>query len=73
MSLQSRFLVLSIKEQICLIIFILTIFSALVIICLPCSFGYEILREDYKQKKSIFIINIKNISILVLIIKDIIF
>ena len=54
MSLQSRFLVLSIKEQVCLIIFILTIFSALVIICLPCSFGYEILREDYKQKKKYF-------------------
>lgn len=54
MSLQSRFLVLSINEQICLIIFILTIFSLLVIICLPCSFSYEILREDYKQKKKYF-------------------
>ena len=54
MSLQSRFLVLSIKEQVCIIIFILTIFSVLVIICLPCSFGYEILREDYKQKKKYF-------------------
>ena len=54
MSLQSRFLTLSIKEQVCLTIVILTLFSILVILCLPCSFSYEILREDYKQKKKFF-------------------
>ena len=54
MSIHSRFLTLSIKEQVCLTIFLLTVFSVLVILCLPCSFSYEILREDYKKKKRFF-------------------
>ena len=54
MTLQRSFLTLSIKDQVCLTIFILTIFSILVILCLPCSFSYEILREDYKKKKKFF-------------------
>ena len=54
MSIHSRFLTLSIKEQVCLTIFLLTVFSLLVILCLPCSFSYEILREDYKKKKRFF-------------------
>ena len=54
MSIHSRFLTFSIKEQICYIILILTIFSVLVILCLPCAFTFEILREDYKNKKRFF-------------------
>ena len=54
MSIHSLFLTLSIKEQVCLTIFLLTVFSVLVILCLPCSFSYEILREDYKKKKRFF-------------------
>ena len=54
MSLLSRFLTLTIREQVCLTITLLTIFSFLVILCLPCSFSYEILKEDYKQKKKFF-------------------
>ena len=54
MSIHSRFLTLSIKEQVCSTIFLLTVFSVLVILCLPCSFSYEILREDYKKKKRFF-------------------
>ena len=54
MSILSCFLTLSIKEQLWITILILTIFSLLVILCLPCSFSYEILMEDYKRKKAIF-------------------
>ena len=45
---------LSIKEQIGITIVVLTIFSILVILCLTCSFSYEILKEDYKQKRLYF-------------------
>ena len=54
MSLQSKFLTLSIKRQICITIIILTIFSIFVILSLICAFSYEILKEDYKQKKLYF-------------------
>ena len=54
MSVYSRFLTLSIKEQLWITILILTIFSAMVILCLPGSFSFEILMEDYKRKKSYF-------------------
>ena len=54
MSLHSRFLTFSIKEQVCYTLFLLTIFSLLVILILPCSFTYEILKEDYKSKKKYF-------------------
>ena len=67
MSVPSNFLTLSIREQLCLTILILTIFSLLVILCLPGSFSYEILMEDYKRKKKFFIMNIWNIFKLVFI------
>ena len=54
MSPQKSFLTLSIKEQIYILIIFLTLFSILVILCLCCSFSYEILKEDYKQKKLYF-------------------
>ena len=54
MSLQTSFLTLSIKEQIYILIIFLTLFSIIVILCLCCSFSYEILKEDYKQKKLYF-------------------
>ena len=54
MSVPSSFLTLSIKTQIFITILILTLFSVLVILCLPGSFSYEILMEDYKRKKSFF-------------------
>ena len=54
MGVPSQFLTLSIKEQLFITILILTIFSVLVILCLPGSFSYEILMEDYKKKKRFF-------------------
>ena len=45
---------LSIKEQVFIIILLSTIFSLIVILCLPCSFSYEILKKDYKRKKKYF-------------------
>ena len=54
MSLQASFLTLSIKEQICILIIFLTLFSIIIILCLCCSFSYEILKEDYNQKKLYF-------------------
>ena len=54
MSVPSSFLTLSIREQLCITILILTLFSLLVILCLPGSFSYEILMEDYKKKKKFF-------------------
>ena len=54
MSITSKFLTLSIREQLLITIIILTIFSIIVILCLPISFSYEILMEDYKKKKKFF-------------------
>ena len=54
MSVPSQFLTLSIKDQLWITILILTIFSLVVILCLPGSFSYEILMEDYKRKKKFF-------------------
>ena len=54
MTIQSQFLTLSMKEQIFITIIALTCFSIFVMLCLTCSFGYEILKEDYKQKKLYF-------------------
>ena len=54
MSLHSHFLTLSIKEQLFITILVLTSFSIIVILVLPGSFSYEILREDYKKKKTFF-------------------
>ena len=54
MSLKSRFLNLPIKEQICICILFLNLFSLLVILSLTCSFCYEAMKEDYNQKKVYF-------------------
>ena len=54
MSLQSRFLTLSMKEQIYITIIILTIFCILVVISICCSLSYEFLKDDYKKKQLYF-------------------
>lgn len=54
MNLKSNYLTLSMKEQICFAIVLLTAFSILVILSLVCTFCYEIFKEDYKQKKLYF-------------------
>ena len=51
MSIKSRFLTLSMKEQICLAIIFLTLFCISVILCIFGSLSYEILKADYNQKK----------------------
>ena len=51
MSIKSQFLTLSMREQICLTIIFLSIFSILVIICIIGPLVYEILKQDYNQKK----------------------
>ena len=54
MSLQIRFLTLSMKEQIYITIIILTIFCILVVISICCSLSYEFLKDDYKKKQLYF-------------------
>ena len=54
MSLKSRFLTLSMKEQIFFAIVLLTCFCILVVFAICCSLSYEFLKEDYKQKKLYF-------------------
>ena len=54
MSLATRFLNLSMKEQICLAIILLTLFCIGVILIVCCSLMYEILNKDYQQKKEYF-------------------
>ena len=54
MNLKSVFLTLSMREQICLAIIFLNLFSLIVILCVSCSFSYEILKEVYNQKKRYF-------------------
>ena len=54
MNLKIWFLTLSIKKQIYITIIILNIFCFLVIIAIFGSFAYEILKEEYKQKKLYF-------------------
>ena len=54
MSLSSQFLNLSMKQQICISIIFLTIFSILVILAICCTLLYEILYKDYEQKKLYF-------------------
>ena len=51
MSIKSQFLTLSMREQICLTIIFLSLFSILVIICIIGPLVYEILKQDYNQKK----------------------
>lgn len=55
MSLKSKFLTLPMKEQIYISIILLTLYSLLTILLLTCSFCYEILQEDFKRKKIIFL------------------
>ena len=54
MSLSTCFLSLSMKEQICITIIALTIFCIGVILIVCCSLMYEILMNDYEQKKLYF-------------------
>ena len=54
MSLATRFLNLSMKEQICITIIALTLFCIGVILIVCCSLIYEILNKDYQQKKLYF-------------------
>ena len=54
MSMKSRFLSLSMREQICITIIFLTIFSVLVILSIAGSLIYEVLKEDYLIKKQFF-------------------
>ena len=54
MSLKSRFLTLSIKEQIFITILVLTFFCLLALLGICCSLSYEFLKEDYRVKKSYF-------------------
>ena len=59
MSIKSQFLTLSMKEQISLTILFLTIFSLIVIISIIGTLTYQILKDDYKQKKLYFFIKYK--------------
>ena len=54
MSFQSKFLSLSMKEQICLVLISLTLFCILVILSICGSLAYEILKEDFRLKKLYF-------------------
>lgn len=54
MNLKIWFLTLSIKKQIYITIIVLNIFCILVIIAIFGSLAYEILKEEYKQKKLYF-------------------
>ena len=54
MSLKSRFLTLSIREQIYITIIGLHLFCILVILSICGSLAYQILKEDFKQKKLYF-------------------
>ena len=54
MSLKSRFLTLSIKEQIFITIIALTFFCVLVILGICCTLIYEFFKDDYKTKKLYF-------------------
>ena len=54
MSLKSRFLTLSIKEQIFITIVALTSFCVLVILGICCTLIYEFFKDDYKTKKLYF-------------------
>ena len=54
MSLTTKFLNFSMKEQILITIIALTIFCICVILIVCCSLIYEILKKDYEHKKSYF-------------------
>ena len=54
MSLKSKFLTLPIKNQICIAIIVLNLFCILVIVSIFGSLAYQILKEDFKQKRLYF-------------------
>ena len=54
MSLKSKFLTLPIKNQICISIIVLNLFCILVILSIFGSLAYQILKEDFKQKRLYF-------------------
>ena len=54
MSLKSKFLTLPIKNQICIAIITLNIFCILAILSIFGSLAYQILKEDFKQKRLYF-------------------
>ena len=54
MSIKSRYLSLSMKEQICIGLLFLHIFCLVAILAICCSFAYQILMLNYKQKKLYF-------------------
>ena len=54
MNTKKFFLTLSLKEQICITIIALNLFCILVILLICCSLVYEILNNDFKQKKLYF-------------------
>ena len=54
MNTKKLFLTLSLKEQICITIIALNLFCILVILLICCSLAYEILKNDFEQKKLYF-------------------
>ena len=54
MNPKQLFLTLSLKEQICIIIIGLNLFCILVILLICSSLAYEILKQDFEQKKLYF-------------------
>ena len=54
MNLKSCFLTLSMKEQICITLIALNCFCILVILSICGSLAFEILKEDYRQKRLYF-------------------
>ena len=54
MNLKAKFLTLSMKEQICITIIALDLFCILVLLSICGSLAYEILKEDFNQKKLYF-------------------
>ena len=54
MSLKNKFLTLPIKNQICIAIITLNLFCIVVILSIFGSLAYQILKEDFKQKRLYF-------------------
>ena len=54
MNIKSKFLALSMRQQIPFTIIILTIFSVIVILSIAGPLVFEALKEDYQLKKNFF-------------------
>jgi hypothetical protein len=54
MNLKAKFLTLSMKDQICITIMVLELFCTIVLLSICGSLAYEILHEDFNQKKLYF-------------------